>query len=274
MGGISWLASYPKSGNTWLRLFLASYRNDGNPIIPNALPHEYEIADHQDEHYHNVSPCPIATLSLIDILQLRGAVLIKILTDVRTRPLFVKTHNARVVLEDVRLIPDPYTGPSIYIVRDPRDVAISFAHWSCKGDVDEAIRVMEAASAKACNPSCKAIFHFLGTWSAHVMSWVRPDTLIIRYEDLIDQPAEIFTGVLNHLGIAVDSERVARAVASVAFDRLSKAEDQERFFELPPDVDRFFRAGRSGQWRDEMTGNQVARTTSAHGSVMEKFGYA
>ena len=102
MRGISWLASYPKSGNTWLRLFLASYRNDGHPIIPNALPREYEYADHQDEHYHSVSPWPVDKLSDVDVLQLRGAVLIKILTECRTRPLMVKTHNARIVLDDVQ----------------------------------------------------------------------------------------------------------------------------------------------------------------------------
>ena len=106
MGGISWVASYPKSGNTWLRLFLASYHNGGSPVRPNALPREFEAADHAEEHYYAAAACDLNKLSRTDILHLRGAALLKIMTEARLRPLWVKTHHARIVLDDVRLFPD------------------------------------------------------------------------------------------------------------------------------------------------------------------------
>ena len=86
MPGITWLASYPKSGNTWLRMFLACYRNKGQPVHPNAMPAEIEAQDTAPEHYHSVSPCPVADLTETEGLFLRGAVLLKLMTDNRLRP--------------------------------------------------------------------------------------------------------------------------------------------------------------------------------------------
>jgi hypothetical protein len=273
VGGISWVASYPKSGNTWLRLFLASYHNGGNPIHPNALPREFEAGDHAEEHYYAAAACDLNKLNRTDVLHLRGAVLIQIMTEARLRPLWVKTHHARVVLDDVRLIPEVYTSKSVYIVRDPRDVAISFAHWSKTG-VDDSIRWMNAGMAMMRNRNTQSIFHFLGTWSSHVDSWgCHADTLTIRYEDMHEKPEETFSKVLEHVGIEVDAERVKQAVENVAFDRLHKFEDTEKFHEAPPTIDRFFRVGKAGQWRDILTDEQTEQIETDHGHTMKRMGY-
>lgn len=124
--GIVWLASYPKSGNTWVRLFLANYRAHGLKINPNSLPTEFTISDTRDRDYHAVSPYPVEKMSHLEILMLRGAALLHAMASVHERPMFCKTHAANAVLNGYRLFPPPVTAASVYIVRDPRDVAVSF----------------------------------------------------------------------------------------------------------------------------------------------------
>lgn len=271
--GIAWLASYPKSGNTWLRLFLAAFRNEGHPVVPNAMPPELMLADTDEAHYRAVSISDIHTLGTVDVLHLRGAVLQRMLVGNRVRPLFVKTHSARILLDDVRLHPIPYTGRSVYVVRDPRDVACSFQPWLGQ-PMDATIRWMETSNVLLRNDGCSALFAYPMSWSQNVESWSdHPDTLVVRYEDLLAKPSATFMRVVAHLGLTESQELVDRAIDATDFDRLQAAEDRERFRETPTHVDRFFRQGGAGGWCNVLTDAQAAQIEAAHGKTMQQWGY-
>jgi hypothetical protein len=62
-------------------------------------------------------------------------------------------------------------------------------------------------------------------------------------------------------------------VDAVRFDRLRAAEDQDGFVERQPGMDRFFRRGIAGGWRDSLSPEQIARIESDHGTMMRRLGY-
>lgn len=275
-GGITWLASYPKSGSTWLRMFLACYQNDGRPINFNSLPRNLTYADHRDQDYHTVSPYPVEHLTPSETLLLRGAVLLKLLSDGGGRPIMVKTHNANIVLDHVKLIPPLITKNAICVVRDPRDVAISLSRWT-ESTVDEAIELMEddRSVIHANSGRAQTVFHYLGNWSKHVKSWMESefDVTVIRYERLHEDPEYMFTQVLQQMDWEVFPHMVTKAIKCVAFAKMQGFEKKHGFYENPGRTGDFFRSGTVGQWKKDLSKKQISRITKEHGGIMDKLGY-
>ncbi len=275
-GGITWLASYPKSGNTWVRMFLACYNNDGRPLNLNSVPREFTYTDNRSSDYHSISSYPIEHLGHTEIALMRGAVLVKLLSDTSIRPIFIKTHNAVVCLEDVNMIPRSITKNAVYIVRDPRDMVVSYSKYAEKS-VDEIIEVVsdKASIIHGTDTIHSNIFQYIGSWSGHVKSWMNSsfDTLVIRYERMHEDPEYVFKQILEHVGWDVDEDRVRRTIDSVSFGKLRESEDENGFRERPPGVDKFFRNGKVGEWKDFLTKEQSDRIVADHGEVMKTLGY-
>ena len=127
MGNIVWLASYPKSGNTWIRAFLANLiANRSDPVPLNDLSH-YSEDEARPELFAAVAGKPSVDLSVDEILALRPDVHATIAANARgTR--FVKTHNHAGLLDGHPLHNMTVTAGAIYVVRNPLDVAVSMTH--------------------------------------------------------------------------------------------------------------------------------------------------
>lgn len=267
MGKIVWLASYPKSGNTWVRAFLHNY------IVNEQTPHSInELAD------FSVAECAAsfygpdaALLSDAEVQQRRPAVHER-LTELHTDLVFVKTHNARGVVHGVPLCTPAFTAGAVYITRDPRDVALSYAAYTGKS-IDEIIDFMAAAMAANATDT-RQVFELLGSWSDHVLSWVGADKrLLVRYEDLLAEPQRYFARIIRFLGTgAVDEARLRRAIAFSGFDVLSGQEAAEGY-RAAGSARVFFRAGKVAQWREQLSPAQAARIEAVHGMVMKQLGY-
>jgi hypothetical protein len=109
-----------------------------------------------------------------------------------------------------------------------------------------------------------------------VQSWARCRSfpvLVLRYEDMQADPEAAFSSVLKHIGVPADPERVARAVQFSAFGELRRQEDETGFVERSPSSPKFFHAGRSGQWRDELAPEAVERIRKDHAGAMREYGY-
>jgi hypothetical protein len=275
-GGITWIASYPKSGNTWLRAFLACYLNHGNPVSLNALPKDLSFSDARAPDYYAASPYPVHRLDVREVFLIRGAVLLKILAETSHRPLFVKTHNANATVSEVRLMPSFITTRAIHIVRDPRDVLVSFANWTGEG-IDKTIEIMSDEKSVLDNirEDAKPVVSVLGSWSRHVSSWLNADFPVatFRYEDMVSEPFETFMKIMNEIHDDPDEATVRAAVEMTSFDRLKAFEEKYGFRERAPDVDAFFRKGEVGQWKNVLTNSQSDRIVSDHGEVMARLGY-
>jgi hypothetical protein len=273
MGNIVWLASYPKSGNTWLRSFLANLiANRPTPVALADLPN-YGRLEADPELYSQAAGRPSAELDFAQLCALRPKVHMA-LAAAAPRTVFVKTHSMAGALDGVPLLTPQVSAGAICIVRNPLDVAISMAHHFGIG-FDEAIDYLGDERAATEN-SALFVTEFLGSWSQHVRSWADMDSariLVLRYEDLLQKPAKTFGKVARLVGLDTDRSRVERAIAHASFASLAGMEKRDGFIEVPIKGKQFFRAGRANQWREVLTGEQVRRIIARHREQMLRFRY-
>lgn len=187
---------------------------------------------------------------------------------------FVKTHNVNAQVMGVNLIPPEITRASIYIVRNPLDVTLSFARHFGRSH-EETVKGM-ADTRHVTTPSEGNVWQFLGSWSDHVSSWNSKHaypSLTVRYEDMLEKPMETFGAMLQLIGIPVDEDRLEKAIRFSSFDETVKQEKDSGFVEASPKSERFFAKGKSGQWRDGLEPALISKTRRWHRKVMKKYGY-
>jgi len=274
MPGIIWLASYPKSGNTWLRAFLANYlSNTERAVAINDLP-QHILGDNMRQHYLQFSGLKDEALDAEAIKRLRAKVHLW-LANSRAHDVFVKTHNAVALADGVPLITPAATAGAIYVLRNPFDVAVSYAHHYQIP--------LERAVENLCRQDLRlpeqggVLEQYLGDWGQHVRSWTKAPgmtRLVLRYEDMARAPLKAFGQVTSFLGLPKDMPRLKRAVRFSSFKELSRQESRERFVESRPDgKSRFFREGRSGAWREAMRDEDRDRLVERFGDLLLEHGY-
>jgi len=266
MGKIVWLASYPKSGNTWVRAFLHNYiLQPAQPQNINALT-DFSAVECAAAFFHQ----PGEVLTTAETQRKRPAVHAQ-LTQLHEDLVFVKTHNANVAVHDIPLCTPEFTAGAVYMIRDPRDVALSYAAFAGK-KVDDIITFM--GNPRAANRATeKQVFELLSSWSNHAASWIgAPKTLVVRYEDLVTEPEKYFGKIVHYLGGDAEPERLKRAIEFSSFDTLS-AQERAHGYRAGTAAGAFFRAGKTGQWRDALSLPQRLKLETDHAGIMRKFGY-
>lgn len=277
MKGIVWLTSYPKSGNTWVRVFLANLRrNAQTPVDIDELGDGF-IASHR-KLIDNVIGFESSDLSPEQIERLRPAVYEYLATETEG-PLFIKIHDAYTYTSEGQpLVPAGATLGVIYIVRNPMDTAVSWAHYY-RRNLDKVIEQMgdeQYALVAKTDRLRDQVRQRLLSWSGHVQSWLEARDLrvhLVRYEDMQRQPQETFTGIARYAGLTGDPERVARAIAHSGFRVVQEQESQHGFRERLPQAASFFRQAQVGAWRQVFTQTQVEALIKAHSAVMQRLGY-
>jgi aryl sulfotransferase len=271
--GPIWLASYPKSGNTWMRLLLSNFASDaGKPDDINQISQPSEIVTYRDI-FENI--CLVDSILLTDE---ECDVLRPAFHDARAAepdaPQWFKVHDAYACLSDGTPLLGRQIGMALYLVRDPRDVVVSFAfHMSM--EIDRVVTFLnDGIDLTENNP-----LHFrqrCRSWSDHVSSWLDQQNVavhLVRYEDMLADTAGVFARVLDFLGIARDAEAVARAVRFSSFGELQRQECEHGFKERQPKQQVFFRCGEAGDWRRHLNDAQVQAIERAHGPMMKRLGY-
>jgi hypothetical protein len=212
MSQISWIVSYPKSGNSWLRVMLTSYLTDM------AVTSEDSVEEFVPD-FHNLA---------------RDGIMIPL---DESRPLLVKTH----FLPSVELMWQyKYsTIRAVYLVRNPRDVLLSSArHLDIAPSEDETSRNWARDFIKSRGEP--RWLRQLGTWPENVQEWTfldrvrrhfpRIEVLVVRYEDMRRDPINQFQRVLDFLALDRDKDagRVRRAVENSSIARMRMFENAER----------------------------------------------
>jgi hypothetical protein len=272
-----WLVSYPKSGNTWVRLFLDAYRHPKRAALDINRIDVSLHAGHR-ELFDRIVGLEASDLTPAEIERYRPAVY-RQLAHEADEPLFLKVHDRwRRTLDGQPLFPADCTQTAVYIVRDPRAVAASYAHHYALS-LDETIDQMADDGHALCAQRDRLpsqLHQPLGSWSRHVASWLDQTELpvhLVRYEDLRQAPEAGFAALLAACGLPCDPVRLARALDQTRFERLQAQETAAGFVERTPRADRFFRRGQAEGWRDELTAEQCQRIVAAHGPTMSRLGY-
>jgi aryl sulfotransferase len=273
------IASYPKSGNTWVRCIVQSLLQPDEPLDINRLAIGSVAASSRMllEQELGIDP---AALSADEIGPLRQR-LHRRLAAQGGGTRFLKLHDANLD----RLIPAASGVSVIYVVRDPVDVAASYAAHAGLA-IDRIIDHMadDAAIHEDYLPEVVArgwrlaghMPQRLSSWHGHVASFVDAfpgKMLTVSYERLHSHGPETIAEIAGFLAIPHDSRAIELAHAATRFERLREQESRADFAEAPARAAQFFREGRVGGGRAGLSREQIERIHAAHGGMMRRLGY-
>ena len=273
MGGIVWLASYPKSGNTWMRSFLQNLLTGGQKSVHINELSQFAYGDGQKFWYEQVAGGSLEGLSPEEIMKLTPKAQ-ELMTRSRPQSVFVKTHNWLGKNWDTPFITPEATVGAIYIIRNPLDVVISLAdHFGFS--LDEAIDFMNDSNAQTPEDDYK-LAQVYGSWSDHIRSWEKFNPTYqhrVRYEDMLNKPGKTFGDVTKFLQLKTPKNDLTRAIKQSSFKVLKNQEQKDGFLERSNKSKAFFRSGKAGQWKTVLSEVQVKRLVDVHHDVMKENGY-
>jgi len=277
---IIWIASFPKSGNTLVRAMLTSliYSEDGNFNV-NLLKKIDQYP--QSHHFKGL------TNKFNDIDELSKFWIIsqdKLNLDKKIK--FFKTHHLRCGIGNYTFTNSKNTIGTIYIVRDPRDVIISFAqHHSLS--IEEAKIAMFAPNAytapeRGKNPDL-ALRTLTGSWSDHYNSWTKnnKNLLFIKYENLIknkkSELLRIIKFINNFIKIPISETKINNCINSTTFKSMKKYEEKGIFEETSFDKNdkkiKFFNYGKEGNWKNVLSKELVLNIEKKFQKEMKELEY-
>ena len=278
-----WLASYLKSGNTWTRLLLANFLADSEQAVHindlwKALPN---IRPCERDWFDRMTGLSSSDFTDDEVEPLLPAALRACAAGAGGGRRFCKVHDA---LHDTAagepLFPEDVSAGAVYLVRNPLDVAVSWAFHRGGKDFSKVVTRMNDRRCVVAGGGCgHQLRQRLLDWSGHVESWRSAPfpVLAVRYEDLLADAVGQLGRMTRFLGLegAADGRRLRRAVAAADFTRLQEQEREARdgFHERDRRCRRFFRSGRSGDWRRHLSAAQALRVARRHGAVMRACGY-
>ena len=226
---IIWLASYPKSGNTYVRAFLSAYYFSGNGQFDFSQISNIDQFPHEKFFKQKVNSIGEASKQWVPIQR-------EINKDKKIR--FFKTHSFLGNYQGNEFTSPETTLGAIYIVRDPRNVLTSLKnHYSF--DDDKALKMItDKTRSLMSNNGSHASLNFISSWAENYLSWFRNNQfrrLLVKYEDLITNKYEtfrdiiVFTNTLMNRVEGVDKLKLQKAIETTNFDVLKNKEISETF---------------------------------------------
>lgn len=271
-----WLASYPKSGNTWVRLFLHALGSESGTVddlekieATNGIASargmiEEQLGIDSDE------------ISNMDIQLLRPDVYRRLAKE-SEKDLIIKTHDAA-FHAGIFLFPKEVTKKAILIVRNPFDMVASYAnHMSCS--IEKAVFNLcngKSSLAKNKKSFTNQVEQYMGSWSDFYNSWKnahREHLEVIKYEDLKQNSFETFKKIVVAIGWDKTDEEIQKAIDEVEFSKIKKVEAEKGFKEKPRTTKSFFRNGELGGWKNEITQEQANTLIDRHFYTLLELNY-
>ena len=249
---IIWLASYPKSGNTWVRLFLNKLLYSRNvPLdINNIQIQQFPNKKHFNSFVNDMS-------SINELVQNYTNSQAFINLDKKIK--FLKTHSANWTSGNYKFTNYENTLGTIYIVRDPRNVVTSIKNHYSKNDYEDALNFMINEKKFIGSRHVKEEFNIpvlISSWSNHYNSWkkLNKNYILIKYENLLSDPMKEFNKICNFIEKIIkrnfSSVDIKSSIDSCNFSELQKQEEKVGFIESPKrNSNKFFFLGPKNDWQ-------------------------
>lgn len=275
--GLVWLASYPKSGNTWIRIFLSNLLDlmDNSESAPHGINDIGEmcvsIADRK--LYENVIDCEWSKISNEGLLSHRVNVQQYIYSNYG-KIVFCKTHSMFLDTVNEFYFDTSLSLGGVYVIRDPRSIIPSMSrHYGVSIDTAVDMINTEHFTLTKDEHSCGEV---LGSWSENIESWTMADRInihVVRYEDMVLHPVSTFEGIAKYLCLTPSIDILNKAIAHSDILEVRRQESLYGFLERPLGSPYFFGDGRIGVWSDFLTSDQVEKIEKRHYQQMHRFGY-
>ena len=250
---IIWIASYPKSGNTWVRSLISSYyfsRNEFDFSYLKNIPN-FSIDDFISKDVNIKNNLDVAKQWLN---------VQKIINSNYKKTLFFKTHNACATINKNLFTNSDNTAGCIYIVRDPRNIITSYKNFE-KKSYEEILNHMKNKEAFLFSEKKTGFksFEFIGSWADNYNSWFHNKLgipiCLIKYEDLVKDTLGEFRKIIDFIAnvqniknYSFNNEKAERGVGDSSFENLSKMEQDGGFNEARYDQ-KFFNMGEKNNWQ-------------------------
>ncbi len=277
---IIWIASYPKSGNTWIRSFLTAYYfcEDGifdidklNYIqdYPNKQFFKNEVKEGEIHNHWEESQRIILAEKKIK---------------------FLKTHNSLITAFGNEFTKPKYSLGVIYIIRDPRNVITSVKNHNDFQTYDKALEFMQNENTvisdyKHLNNHAKT--NIINSWRINYQSWLsnnRFRRFTVKYEDLIEKTDQtlrdliIFVNTICRFNNGIDIKKFNNAVQSTTFDKLQNLENSGRFSESvysdkTKEKIKFFYLGPKNNWKEKLSKSLIDKMNDYYKDDLKKLNY-
>ena len=278
---IIWIASYPKSGNTWLRSIISAlvYSKDGIFTFDKLkkieqFPEKKFFKDlvKNFRDFDEIKKNWIAAQDKINL-------------DEKIK--FFKTHQGNFKIGNDHFTNNQNTQAVIYIVRDPRNLVTSISnHYSLS--LNEACKFLTSpelrGNGKSWEEKKDGIYNFLGKWNEHYKSWTNntKNLLLLRYEDLITEPKKELEKLIFFLNKYVNFEtsdiKINKILESTSFKNLKKMEQEGSFMENVIKKEtgsnvNFFNLGPKNIWQNSLDKKIIKKIEDDFKDEMKEIGY-
>ena len=281
---IIWIASYPKSGNTWIRSFISAilYTEDGNFNFKNleSIP-QYPTR----KQFEGI----LQDFSNINIIKKNWNISqTKLNLDNKIK--FLKTHHVNCKIDDHAFTNFENTLGVIYIVRDPRNILTSLInHYSLSNQTEAKKFLFEEKNWLGYKKQNNKIYTtrfptLISSWKTNYNSWknTKKNFLLIKYENLLANPKLEFIRVIDYIKkitkFNFDEKKIKNAFDSTSFDVLQEKEINEGFYESVRDKHgdgkkKFFNLGPRNQWQELVDKNIVNEIEKQFETEMKELNY-
>ncbi|MDA8580993.1 sulfotransferase domain-containing protein [Litoricolaceae bacterium] len=270
MTDIIWLASFPKSGNTWVKLILRAMNNGGelNDINDKAASASCSSKELSVKFLGNVVDTEDYFRSK------RNLIFERMVEASRGRRLIVKTHCCHILVSGQSLIPNHLSKGGILIIRNPFDVVCSVMnHFGLS--VSDAIELLTSNKSQI-GGSTKSYPDWLISWQAFHNSWLKnfdKPLLVVRYEDLLLEPEVHYARIARFVSKDLSAIELQKLIASTTFEAFRDLEEKTGFKEKPSQAANFFNRGQIGYFKDLLSQKAINQIQDSLGTHMEKVGY-